>query len=704
MFDKRRTGSEMSTPKDPCAENVKIVILSDDYGLSGSLQKILLRAGFAFVGFQDPDDAIAWEKKQDARRNRIFVLDNNARSLTWMEILNRFHHNGLFVDCVLLLPPDDPTTVRQAKSLGVSEVMPKQDETMSLLPSIIGQLASRLEAERSLAAVKQGLRKCDARKKEEVHDILSDIYADIDRVQATTNSAQDKIIEERLKLLEYNTGEMISRHNHERKLQYISHACKTMLGYTQNEMTGTFIFQYIHPEDTESIRNGYQEAIQQQQEEFNETCRVKRKDGSYIWLHVINRIMYHEETGLVDEIISIARDVTEQKQKEELIRAKEVAERANRAKSEFLTNISHEIRNPLGAIIGMARTLETTDLDEEQSNYVRSVEISSGNLLAIINDMLDYSMLESDKMELVCNQFHLKDTLDELSTLFYCQAEEKRNKLTVRAEPDLPEYVCGDKQKIQQILSNLLSNAIKFTAEGEVIISVKRVKDKSPNGQLLFSVKDTGIGVAKEDIPFLFDPLYQLDGSSKKEYQGVGLGLSIAKRMVELSGGRLDFQSAPGRGTHASFTIPLYMEHRDELSEADPPDYQEAKKGLKVLLAEDDAINQMYLAGFLRNQGWDVDTAYNGIAALELYEKGHYDIILMDGQMPRMDGFEAARRIRAKEQHPSEKTPILAISGYAIPGDKERFLEAGMDDYLSKPIDEKELLIIVDRLVRCNPK
>ncbi len=692
----------MSTSKETYAGKVKIVILSDDYELSVNLQKAFMRAGFLSVGFSKPDDAIKWEKERHESNRRIFVIDDKADSLTWVDILNRFHQHGLFIDCVLLLSSDDPTTVRQAKSLGVSEVMPKQKETMALLPSIISQLADRLEAERNLTAVKQRLRKPDPREKEELHDILSTIYADIESVEASTDSAQDEIIEQRLKLLAYNTGEMISRHSRDRKLQYISPACKPMMGYTQKEMTGSFIFQYIHPDDVEPIRNGYQEAIQHQLPEFSETCRVKRKDGSYIWIHVINRVMYQEETGLVEEIVSIARDITDQKQKEELVRAKEVAERANRAKSEFLTNISHEIRNPLGAIIGMTRTLEKTDLDEEQRNYVRSVDLSAGNLLVIINDMLDYSMLETNKMDLVFHQFCLKDTLDELVKMFHDQAKEKRNTLRVRVGSDVPEFVFGDRQKVRQILSNLISNAIKFTAQGEIIVAVRRKGKLRSNDLLVFSVKDSGIGVPAEDIPFLFDPFHQHDGTSKKEYQGIGLGLSIASRMVELLGGNLDFRSEMGMGTHASFEIPLLQESGNEVADMDFPAYEERKKALRVLLAEDDAINQMYLAGFLRRQGWDVDTAYNGLAALELYEKGEYDIILMDGQMPRMDGFEAAKKIRSLEEHKDGKTPILAISGYAIPGDKERFIEAGMDDYLAKPIDEKELLIIVDKLVRRN--
>jgi|GEM_PF-2887884 len=393
-------------------------------------------------------------------------------------------------------------------------------------------------------------------------------------------------------------------------------------------------------------------------------------------------------------------DQTAKEQKEELLKAKEVAEGANRAKSEFLANVSHEIRNPLGGIIGMTKTLEKTSLDDTQKNYLRSIAISANNLLVIFNDMLDYARLESKNIELVCSNFSIREALEELIHVFDHDASEKNNQLKLRMGSGVPEYIRTDKQKLQQILSNLISNAIKFTSDGEVTISVKPGKEDERYETLAISVKDTGIGVPPEEISGLFDPLHQVDGSTRKEYQGVGLGLSIARGLTELLGGRLEFDSAQGHGSHAVVFIPLQEEKLPVAAEAGPATYQERSAPLTVLIAEDDAINQMYLAGFLRSQGWQVDTVYNGQAALAYYQENQYDIILMDGQMPRMDGFEATKKIRALEASQEGKTPIVAITGYAIPGDKDRFIDAGMDAYLSKPIDEHELLQTIHRLTK----
>ena len=688
----------MDIQKNTCAEHIHVVVISADTAFAVRLKRILIHAGYSAAVIKDPADTASEEHSKQVHEDHIYVIDLRAGDIAWMDILHRFGQKKLFIDCIFLLPVDDQSSLQQIKSQGAYVVFPREESMMPELPSVINQLACRKDAGKKLHAVQDGQINAED-KKQIITDKLSDIYAEITHDQKVGDSKTDleQIIEERVKLLEYNTGEMISRHNADRQLMYISPACNKILGYSQQEMLGTSIFKYIHPEDAEKIRKGYHETIDIQKQNFNEICRVKRKDGRYIWLDVVNRILYKKDTGLVDEVVSIARDVTEHKEKEELLKAKEVAERANRAKSAFLANISHEIRNPLGAVMGMAKTLEKTKLDDEQKNYLRSIIISSGNLLTIVNDMLDYASLDSRKPDVVLHNFSLKEAFEELEAMFFAEAEERGNKLRLRINADVPDYIQGDKQKIQQVLSNLISNAIKFTSRGEVIVSVKKQNDF-----LLFSVKDSGIGVPKEVIPLLFDAFYQLDGSTHKEFQGVGLGLSIAKGLVEHLGGKLTFESEPCKGSLATFFLPFVQDAEQEASDFEGPDYQGKSRLLKVLVVEDDAINQMYIAGFLRQQGWDVDTAYNGLSAVELYQKQKYDIVIMDGQMPRMDGFEATRKIREIEQHKDERTPILAISGYAIPGDKERFLEAGMDDYLSKPIDERALLVMVKRLTQNN--
>jgi len=368
-----------------------------------------------------------------------------------------------------------------------------------------------------------------------------------------------------------------------------------------------------------------------------------------------------------------------------------------RAKSELLTNLNHEMRNPLNALVGMARMLENTTLNNEQNGYLKSILLSSENLTMIIKSLLDYSGIIENKPEVVCRQFFVRDMIGEVVDIYSVQAKEKNNTLFIRIEPDVPQCICSDKQKIQLALNNLISNAVKFTTRGEITVGVCKVVSQVNERGLMFSVRDTGIGVRRQDIGLMFDSFHQLDNSSRKEYKGAGLGLSIVKNLVDLMGGKVGFESKPGKGSLAFFTVPLTETYGGQVSDPCGKEYAPRKKPLNILVVEDDANNSKYMSQLLRLQGWDVETAFNGLEALELFAPEKYDLIMMDGQMPKMDGFEATKKIREVEGN-ELYTPILAISGYAIPGDRERFIEAGMDDYISKPVDEHKLLRLVCKL------
>ena len=513
--------------------------------------------------------------------------------------------------------------------------------------------------------------------------------------------------EERYRILAENSSDMISKHNWDRTYLYVSPACNKLLGYDPEELTGFSAYHFIHPDDVENMRKNHILLLENRAGSFIESYRIRKKDGSYIWFETNNQVIYNQNTNLVQEIVCVSRDITERKDKEELLKAKEVAERANKAKSEFLANMSHEIRNPLNAIIGMTRTLSKTPMSNEQQEFLKSINISSISLLSILNDILDFSKIEANKVELTFANFNLEEMLSSITTTFEPLARSRNISLTYQISEKTPLDLYGDEKKIVQILNNLISNAIKFTNEGKVEIIADCGIIKPDNATINFIVKDTGIGVKKEDIPRMFDSFNQLDISTKKEYQGTGLGLSIARSLALIMNGNIIFESEYKKGSTVSLSLPLVISGSEKYNDINSSNEQILNipvkdKKIKILVAEDDAINQLYLAGFLKSQGWLVDTAPNGLIALDKYQKNSYDIILMDGQMPKMDGFETTQKIRELENDNNDGShiPIVAITGYAIPGDRERFINAGMDDYVSKPIDENKLIEIINSKIK----
>lgn len=509
--------------------------------------------------------------------------------------------------------------------------------------------------------------------------------------------------EERYKILAEHSSDMISKHNWDRTYLYVSPACRKLLGYQPDELQGKLVYHFIHPDDAETVRKNHLLLLENRTNSFIESYRIRKKDGSYIWFETNNQVIYNNSSNLAKEIVCVSRDITERKEKEELLKAKEIAERANKAKSEFLANMSHEIRNPLNAIIGMTSTLGKTAMTGEQKQFLNSISISSKNLLNILNDILDFSKIEANKIELTFSHFHLKQLIIDTVNAFVPQAAAKGLFISYKINDNVPENLYGDEKKIIQILNNLISNAVKFTNQGKIVVKVESRIKSNDNTLIKFSVLDTGVGVKDEDIKIMFESFRQIDISTRKEYQGTGLGLTIVKSLVELMNGTVNFESEYGKGSCVTFEIPVIVSNVEKQQFVESTDNVIYARDIvnsprkRILVVEDDAINQLYLSGFLKSHGWQVDAASNGIIALEKCKLNEYHLILMDGQMPKMDGFETARQIRDHEKlnNITKRLPIIAISGYAIAGDRERFIEAGMDDYISKPIDEAKLLSMI---------
>jgi PAS domain S-box-containing protein len=461
--------------------------------------------------------------------------------------------------------------------------------------------------------------------------------------------------------------------------------------------TAQELLAQVHPDDIEPIRLRLADYLQGRVDRYAAEHRLRTATG-WVWIESTGLASQRDSSGKVTRMIGTNANITARKlAQQELNVARAQAEQANQAKSDFLANMSHEVRTPLNIIMGLTRLLQKTSLEPEQESYLALIDNSATALLAQLNDVLDLSKIEAGKLVFEQLRFDLHDWIEECVSPVMAEAAAKGLQFNLDIAHDLPPYLMGDPGRLRQVLANLLSNAMKFTEKGD--ISVKVWANPSKRGlqpdeiSVLFQVRDSGVGMTPEQQQTIFEAFSQADASTTRRFGGTGLGLAICQRLVSMMGGKIKVASQPGRGSAFLFSA-VFEKASSQPSQLTMPAALEARSlaGLRVLLAEDHPVNQLLTRKLLEEWNCKAEVVANGVQAVKRWRQGGIDVILMDIQMPDMGGEEATAKIRSLERPHQGHTPIVAMTAHALAGDREKYLAAGMDAYVSKPISPDALV------------
>jgi len=506
-----------------------------------------------------------------------------------------------------------------------------------------------------------------------------------------------RVSEKRYRDLFNHSQALICTHDLDGRLLSVNPAIRRVLGFEESEMLGRCIQEFVPDKHREKFEADYLQAIRASVNAVSGEFCVLSKAGEEIYLLYKNVRM--EEPGSVPYVIGFSQDITDRIHMERELRiTKKMTDDIARAKESFLAHMSHEIRTPMNGILGIASLLNKTRLDPQQRNYLQLIQESANNLLVIVNDILDLEKIVAGKLQLERIPFKIVDKIATTIQSFIYRAEEKELGLIFQNSIPGDLVVEGDPYRLSQVLNNLLSNALKFTNEGHINITTGIREHDELDVMVEITIQDTGIGIGKDQLRTIFEPFEQADATISRRYGGTGLGLTISKNMVEMQDGELLVHSEEGKGSAFTIRVPykLSIEDMQENEVSQEIDYKSLGHR-KVLVAEDVELNQYLARHILESWDFEVVIVNNGREALDAMDNSSFDCILMDVQMPEMDGIEATQRIRRLPDPVKANIPIIALTANALKGDSEKYLAAGMTDYLAKPFDEARLFRVISR-------
>jgi len=655
----------------------------------------LLTSDIKYLG--DYDDNLK-NIKNTYNELKNLTLDNNTQQ-------NRLKKLKKFIDLKIL---ELNKTINLQKNNKLADAMHivKTDDGKVYMDNIINILKEFIKEEKKLLTLRENDYNDNSNNNMAIFKLtISILLLILFYILYKINHQKNELIEtrERLSLAIDGSGNGLWDLNLLTNEVFYSKKWKSMLGFRDEEIKANLDewSKRVHPDDLTKAMKDIEDHLARKTDFYSNEHRMLCKDGTYIWIHGAGKALFDEDSKAI-RMLGFNTDITKTKVIEQnLIIEKENAQQASIAKSEFLANMSHEIRTPLNAIMGFIDLLKNDEKNEDKIKYLETIDTSSNNLLEIINDILDFSKIETNLIELEYRDYSPLDEFKSIVELFKARVLEKNITLNVDIDKNLPKYIKSDALRIKQVIINLLSNAIKFTNNNKTISFKVEFKDKN----LSVYVKDEGIGIRQDKVKTIFEPFTQADNSTTRKFGGTGLGLTISSKLIEALKGELKVKSTLDLGSEFYFTIPIEVvdikPKKEEIINAD------IKLSGHILLVEDNKANQMFMKVILKKMGFTFDIAFNGLEALEKFprvtcENGAtiYDAILMDENMPSMNGIEATKRILEIEKELSlPHTPIIALTANALKGDRERFLNAGMDEYITKPVDKKKLSEILNQVL-----